>query len=65
MLKYPKGGVRKKTSIENNIGGARNTTMENTSGSAMHHKTTVSIPKPHQSSEEALIYQVRETATRI
>ena len=49
--------------MENNTGGARNTALENSSGSATSQKTTVSGPAPHQAIEEALNHQARDIVT--
>ena len=51
-------------STEKNTGGAKNTELTKASESATIQKTTESGPAPHQSTEEALSHQARETSTR-
>ena len=60
MLEEPKGGAKKKTRTETNIGGVSNTTLEKSSESDTSQKTIVSGPITHQAAEEELIHQARE-----
>ena len=64
MLEEPKVGMGNKNIMENNTGGASNTVLKNSSGSATIHKTTGNGLETHQAVLGALSHQARDTATR-